>query len=291
MIKPKLLKVDKNEALSFGIRHEKCAYFDNPWHYHPELELTLITKSGGIRFVGDCVEQFEEGDLVLLGSNLPHYWRNSEEYYHGNSSQYAEAYILRFRIDLIERMILEIPETKKISQLLEKTSRGLWFGKEIAKKVQPLFVKMLQSSGTERIIGFLETMHQLSITGDYKILSSKSFSGIHSRIDSDRINKVLTYINDNLPENIPLDVIAAHVNMNSTAFCRYIKAQTNKTFVELLNDIRISNAYWLLLNSNQNISEISYECGFRNVTHFNYIFRKIAGQSPSSYRKKWDNKI
>lgn len=96
-MKPLLLKVAESPADSIDIRHEQRPYFDNPWHYHPELELTLVIKSRGIRFVGDAIEPFAEGDLVLVGSNLPHYWRNDERYYASDSAQSAEAIILRFR--------------------------------------------------------------------------------------------------------------------------------------------------------------------------------------------------
>ncbi|MBC7826159.1 MAG: AraC family transcriptional regulator [Chitinophagaceae bacterium] len=290
MLTPKLLKVAETKTFSFDIRHEKAAYFDNPWHYHPEFELTLVTSSRGIRFVGDSVEQFEEDDLVLLGSNLPHYWRNDEEYYKKQSMQYAEAYILRFRSDLIKKMILDTPETIKISQMFTNSSRGIWFTKTVARRVHALFIKILHVQGTERIIGFLELMHLLSMATDGRTLSTKSFTGTHLQVHSDRIDTVLKYINNNLQENVSLELIAAHVNMNATAFCRYIKKQTNKTFVQLLNDIRIANACRLLLDGKHNIAEISYQCGFKNATHFNYIFKKLTGYNPSGYREKWNKK-
>ncbi len=286
MIKPKLLKVDSALTASFDIRHEQVAYFDNPWHYHPELELTLVTKSTGIRFVGDCVEQFAEGDLVLLGSNLPHYWHNNEAFYQAESILEAEAYILRFKPQMMNNM-LDMPEALPVRQLLDKAVYGIWFAREVADKIKTLMVKLLHSDGTQRIIGFLEIMHCLSMTDGYRVLSTSTFANSKAGSDLGRVGKVLSYINSHIKEDISLDTIARHVNMNPTAFCRYIKAHTNKTFIELLTDIRISNACRLLLARSLSISGIAYECGFRNTTHFNYVFKKSKKLTPSQYRSKW----
>jgi len=285
MKRPKLLKVLENNAASFDIRYEKVPYFDNPWHFHPEIELTLITKSEGTRFVGDNIERFKEGDLVLLGSNLPHYWRNDALYYKPNSTEKAEAMILRFRLDFLGKPWLQIPEMQEAKQLFEEAARGISFGEITSNRVKPYLHKLLLTKGIGQVIGFLEICKILAHANDGRSLSTKIFGESNSINDSDRINNVLNYIHMHLQENITLETVATLANMNETAFCRYIKAKTNKTFIELLNDIRIAYACRLLMDSPRNISEICYDCGFNNLTHFNYIFKKITGTNPSNYRK------
>jgi AraC-like DNA-binding protein len=285
MNRPKLLKVLENNAASFDIRYEKVPYFDNPWHYHPEIELTLITKSKGTRFVGDNIERFNEGDLVLLGSNLPHYWRNDSQYYEPNSTEKAEAMILRFRLDFLGKPWLQIPEMREVKQLFEDAAHGISFSQITSDRVTPILQKMHLARGIEQVIDFLELFKILAQAKDGRSLSTKIFGESKPMNDSDRMNQVLGYIHKHLQENITLETVANLANMNATAFCRYIKAKTNKTFIELLNDIRIALACRLLLDGPRNISEICYNCGFNNLTHFNYIFKKITGTNPSNYRK------
>ncbi|NQW77420.1 MAG: AraC family transcriptional regulator [Cytophagales bacterium] len=260
-------------------------YFDNPWHYHPEIELTLITKSKGTRFVGDHVERFKEGDLVLLGSNLPHYWRNDALYYRPNSTEMAEAMILRFSLDFLGKPLLLIPEMHGVKQLIEEASHGISYGQITSDRVKPFLQKMHLAKGIDPLINFLQIFKILSQAKDGRALSKKFFGESNPINDSDRMNQVLNYIHFHLQENITLEMVANLSNMNATAFCRYIKAKTNKTFIELLNDIRIAYACRLLLDGPRNISEICYNCGFNNLTHFNYIFKKITGTNPSNYRK------
>lgn len=283
--KPKLLKVQENVAFSFDIRCEKAPYFDNPWHYHPEIELNLITQSTGIRFVGDSFERFEAGDLVLLGSNLPHYWRNDSAYYCEDSTVIAEAIILRFRADTLGKQLMNLPEMFSISKLFDNALQGFHYTKNIAQQILPLLLKLKEGKGVDQLIIFLEIFKILSQTNDFRALSTKTFGGSKQLNDSERINIILKYIHVHLHENIKIKDIALHINMNPTSFCRYVKSQTNKTFVELLNDIRITNASRMLIDSNKNIAEIAYENGFNNSTHFNYTFKKLKGINPTQYRK------
>ena len=283
---PKLLFVKENDTSLFDIRYEKAKFFENPWHYHAELELTLITKSTGMRFVGDNVERFESGDLVLLGSNLPHYWRNDPSYYQSDTNEFAEAIILRFKKDFLGKDSMNKPEFQAFELLFDRALQGILFGKKLASNLQKPLMKLSSSKGIERLIIFLEIFKQLSQTKDFRVLSSKIFANSKQQNESDRINQVLRYIHLHLKEPIKLENVAELANMNKTAFCRYVKSQTNKTFVELLNDIRIANACRILLETKKDIAEICYECGFGNITHFNYTFKKLTGLNPTQYRIK-----
>jgi AraC-like DNA-binding protein len=283
-MKPLLLKVSEHSASSFDIRYEKVSHFDNPWHYHPEFELTLITKSTGVRFIGDSIEPFEEGDLVLMGSNLPHYWRNSDSYYESHSSLKAEAIIMRFRLDLWGGQLLRVPEMEAIQNLLKLAEFGIHFPVNTALEIVPILNRTLKSTGTERLICWLQIFEILAKRADFRQLSQKSFGGLNPREDSSRIDKVLAYIQVHLTERINLGDVAAIANMNKTAFCRYFKQQTNKTFIDVLNEIRIQSACRLLIDSTKDISQIAYESGFQDVSYFNQVFKTKKRVSPSEFR-------
>ncbi|MBC8151763.1 MAG: AraC family transcriptional regulator [Bacteroidetes bacterium] len=283
--KPLLLKVTEQTATSLDIRLEHRPYFDNPWHYHPELELTLVTQSTGIRFVGDSIEPFGPGDLVLLGANLPHYWRNDDLYYQENSHRSAEAIILRFRAAVWGNDFLAVPETQALTALFGRATQGILFGQPVADTIRPLLNQLHQTEGMTRMLCWLRVFTELTQTPDYRLLSQKAFGGNNPADDADRINRVLGYVQQHLSEPIRLDDVAAVANMNPAAFCRYFKQQTNKTFIETLNDLRIHYACRLLIDSADDVSRVCFGSGFRNVAHFNQVFKAKTGTSPVAFRK------
>lgn len=295
MSNPVRLRVSESGESSINIRHERVLFFDNPWHYHPELELTLIQQSTGLRFVGDSIEPFGPGELVLLGSNLPHYWRNDDHYYGSDAPAPAEALILRFRADCLGKGFLELPESRALQSLFEQATQGILFDSVTATHAVTLLERVLHSQGLTRLRLFLELLGHLSESltdpaNDHRILSGRSFAGSNPRDDSDRISTVLAYIQQHLHEDIALADVAYLANMNATAFCRYFKQQTNKTFVEVLNELRINNACRLLVDSSRDVAEICYESGFHNVPYFTNLFRRVVGQTPSAFRLQKRNR-
>lgn len=283
-MKPLLLKINETTTSSFDIRYEKVRYFDNPWHYHPELELTLVTKSNGIRFIGDSIEPYADGDLVLLGANLPHYWRSNALFYSQNPPSYAEAIIMRFRMGLWGTSLLHAPEMQNIHQLLHRSGLGIHFSKKTAGQVFPLLTNLLKITGVERLVGWLQVFTVLADAQDFRFLSQKSFNGFNPNEDSNRIGKVLAYLQAHLSKPINLTDVAALANMNKAAFCRYFKQQTNKTCIEVLNEIRIQSACRLLIDSDKDINQIAYECGFQDISYFSQIFKAKKGISASRFR-------
>lgn len=286
-MKAQLLRVQNSHAASFDVRYEEASVFHNPWHYHPELELTLILESKGVRFVGDSIEVFEAGDLVLLGANLPHYWRNDPAYYHAESTLKARAIILRFKLDLWGMAFLNAPEMKEIRDLFQQAARGIHFAPKQVAVIQPLLFQLLNAKDGERIRLWVHIFEHLAAAPSYRLLSQISFVNSHPSRDSQRIQKVLTYVQEHLSDPITLEEVAASINMNVSAFCRYFKQQTNKTFIQLVNELRVNNACRLLLSSDLDVGQIAFECGFNTVSHFNAIFKKQTGLNPGEHRRKF----
>jgi AraC-like DNA-binding protein len=282
-MRPLLLKVKENETSSFDIRYEKVPYFNNPWHYHPEYELALVLKSSGLRFIGDSIEPFGAGDLVLLGANLPHYWRNEETYYQA-TSEGAEAIILRFREDAWGDAFFESPDMQPIQKLLQRAARGILFPARLSERLAPVLHQILQCTGPERLMGWLQVFMVLAHEKETRVLSGKTFGGLRPAADAGRMQTVLTYIQQHLTEELRLEDIAEVAHMNKAAFCRYFKKQTNKTFTELVNELRIQTACRMLLETNDDISQISFRSGFQDVSYFNQVFKARQGVSPSGFR-------
>jgi AraC-like DNA-binding protein len=244
----------------------------------------LVTKSFGIKFIGDSIEPFKPGDLVLLGRNLPHYWRNSERYYNEVGQINAEAIIMRFRNDLWGTELLKSPEMRAVNALLHQAELGIQFHSRTSEQIEPLLQQTLKSQGMAKIILWFKIFEILSEAKDYRFLSQKSFSGLNPREDSSRIATILAYVQNHLSEKINLSDVASMANMNRTAFCRYFKQKTNKTFIDLLNELRIQLACRQLIETSKDISQIAYDCGFEDVSYFNQVFKAKTLVNPTAFR-------
>ncbi|MCK0157021.1 AraC family transcriptional regulator [Cellulophaga sp. F20128] len=260
-------------------------YFNPNWHFHTEFQISLILEGTGTRFVGDQIQSFGEGDLVLTGTNLPHLWRSDDAYYEKNSKLKTKAFVIYFDNNLLSSTLLEKEEFYKIKKLLVNSARGIEFYGETIKKIKKILIQLGKEKGFSRIIKLLEIIDVLSKSEDINLLASPGYNsnGLKSD-DAEKMRIVYDYVMKNFKTKISLDEIADMLNMTTTSFCRYFKPRANKTFTRFVNDIRIGHARKLLLEDNYNISEISYECGFNALSNFNRQFKSITGKSPNEYR-------
>lgn len=182
---------------------------------------------------------------------------------------------------------LNAPEMKEIRDLFQQAARGIHFAPKQVTVIQPLLFQLLNAKDGERIRLWLHIFEHLAAAPSYRLLSQISFVNSHPSRDSQRIQKVLTYVQEHLSDPITLEEVAASINMNVSAFCRYFKQQTNKTFIQLVNELRVNNACRLLLSSDLDVGQIAFECGFNTVSHFNAIFKKQTGLNPGEHRRKF----
>lgn len=282
---PKLLKVLPEENSSILIRKEVCQYFENPFHFHPELELNLILKSSGTRFVGDCIDGFHENDLVLLGPNIPHYWKNDDVYYKEKNSSAAQAIVIRFSKHFICKEQYNLPEMQKLKQLFEKSERGLLIKGSGKDRIIASIVKMVEYQGLERLIIFLGILNAIINTCDLVYLSSDGFmSSLNPKYEK-RMNDVYGFMTNNFRDKITLDQIAAHAYMNPSAFSRYFSQVTGKSVTAFLQELRLGYACKLLRGTDQKISGVIYDSGFQNQAYFNKLFFREKGMTPKKYRQ------
>jgi len=261
-------------------------YFIVPWHLHPEIEIMSITGGQGTRFVGDSVENFNEGDLVIVGSNLPHCWKSGPSHYAEDAKCHAKAHVILFGENCFGEQFFKLSELKGIKGILEKAKRGVCVTGKTRKIVSEKIALAYQENGVDRFISFINILNILANTTDYRLLVSTGYST--NLIDSDmlRLNKVFDYLTLNFAKQVRLEDVASQACMSPTAFCRYFKSHTNKSVIHFLNELRVGHANKLLIESNENIGNIHYKCGFRNASNFYEQFRKIASCSPLEFRKK-----
>jgi AraC-like DNA-binding protein len=270
---------------SFIVFQETGKFFPCPWHYHPEFELVLVNKSTGRRMVGDHIGYFGEGDLVFMGSRLPHVWVNDATYLEGKEESPADAIVIQFVHDFLGERFLNIPELAGFRKFLNVAERGVVINGKAKRKIIQLMNSMLTMSGIQRLSALMTIFEILSNSTEFDLLASPKFIQNFQYESPGRFKDITEYILKNFNEDITLPEAAATVNMGLTAFCNYFKSQFRVTFVEYLNTVRIGHACKLISEDKYNIVEIAYKCGFNSLANFNRQFKKLKGISPTDYRK------
>ena len=255
------------------------------WHFHPELVLVYVNKGQGKRHIGNHLSYFNNSQLLLIGPNLPHNGFTDRLTTNGFET------LIQFKEDFLGKDFFEIPEMKKIKELFERSKKGILFGSETKIKVGYKIEKLVEKKGFKKLLVFLEILNILSKTSDYTILNVDGYAVETELQDSSNLDIIYKHINTNFKEHISLDQIANVANMTVPAFCRYFKKVTGKTFTKLVNEYRVVHATKLLSESMMSITDISYECGFNNFSHFNKLFKEITGKNASGYRKEMKDLI
>ena len=267
----------KNDDFFIILNHEN-AKFDYPVHYHPEYELNLVFNSAGKRIVGDSFKAYSDIDLVLIGPNTYHAWKGDEAYNH------SHVVTIQFGDNLFSENILNKKLMSPIKHMLENSYRGISFSDETKRKIKEKILKLSRSNGFDSILEFLSILYDLAISRNQKLLASTTFKSNFVLPKGSRINKVVKYLQENYGDDVNLTDLASSINMSDSAFSHFFKKRTNHSFSEYLIDIRISHASRLLLETNDNISEICYKCGFNNLSNFNRLFKKKRGCTPREFR-------
>ncbi|SKB92618.1 AraC family transcriptional regulator [Dyadobacter psychrophilus] len=286
-MKPQLLKVPKGLQKSFSIRRDVVLYFYNRWHYHPEIELIHIEQGSGTQFVGDNIQNFQSGDLLLIGPNLPHYWRCDEKYFQRESQLYAQATVVHFSLDLFGNAFLDLPENKAIRELLLKARFGMKLLGEGTENVKKLLQELLDQKSGNAVISLLQILENLAHCAEMKTLSHTHYQEEYDQFDTDRINQIYQYSISNFQKKISIEEISEIANISPHSFCRYFKSRSRKTYSQFLLELRIGHACKLLSETKLPVAQICYESGFNNFANFNKYFKIHTGKSPLGYQKEF----
>jgi AraC-like DNA-binding protein/quercetin dioxygenase-like cupin family protein len=280
-MKPAYKSVSLMDSRTFRvIRQENKQEFEFPWHYHPEFELTYISNSQGLRYVGNNIENFYENDLVLLGSNLPHCWINSED-----QEESSKAVVIYLNEELVKW--LSEDQFNSVRSLFNKSSQGVKFKTSVALKIKPKLDQLLQADPFEKYITLLQILQELSVTTEFDLLSQIGFSYELNSANNERINTVYEYVRNNYHKKISLADIAARVNMSEEYFSRFFSKSLMKSFFTFLNEYRINRACKLLIETERQVSEICYQVGYETIPFFYRQFKKIKNMPPQAYRAQY----
>lgn len=266
---------------------EDLPHFIVPWHYHPEIEIMYILKGTGTRFVGDHIERYQEGDVCMVGPQLPHEWRNDDEFFQEGAGLKASCLCLFFLKEIFETNLIRLPEMANIRQLIERSRRGIMFKGKSRDKIGAFIKDSFNNTGISRITNFILLLEMMATTDEYELLASVGFTESVNSSDFERFDKVYQYMTKNFRDPIRLEEVASLVGLTPNAFCRYFKKRTKKTFVQYLNDIRIGHAKKLLIDGRMKISTLCAESGFNNLSNFIEQFKRSTKMSPSEYQKKY----
>ncbi|TDB63369.1 helix-turn-helix domain-containing protein [Arundinibacter roseus] len=285
-MQPSLEKIDLQQERSLLIRHISLPYFNAPYHFHPEYELTYILRGSGQRFVGDSVERFSEGDWILLGPNLPHFWQSDEVFYEPHSSKRCEALVVQFSSVLLDKTIRALPEFSTVATFLDQAGRGISFDanpRHLSPEAELL--PLLTDTPTEQILRVLQLLCRLSAQPTHRFLTAAAYSTQPNTTETERMARILTHSMQHFRRPLALSEIAEVAHLSEAAFCRYFRQRTHKTFVTYLTELRISHARQLLRRSELSVSQVALESGFQNAAHFHRVFLRLTQQSPLQFRQ------
>lgn len=270
---------------SFAFREFRLPCFPFKWHYHPELELTLVVKGRGLRFVGDSIQDFEDGDICLLGSNTPHTWYSTPA-----KKRPVHSLVIQFKADFLGREFMNLPESRPMQELFQRARRGLAVTGRTRHAIQAEFTALARERPgswmfLSRLMSMLGTLAETKSSGCTPLAASH-FEGSLQRESGRKLNMVCDFIHANLQALPPQREIAKMARLSPAAFSHFFKRCVGKTYEEYVNELRISRACHALLETDAGITGIAFDAGFNNLSNFNRRFRKLKQMTPREYRNQ-----
>ncbi len=277
-------KLTISEDSPIRVRHYDYDHFSYPWHFHSQFEIIYFSKGSGTRFVGNSIQRFVPGDIILIGPELPHYMKSDEVEGTSPKNRY-QGTIVQFEKNFMYHSISHYPQFTRIRKLLEDASKGIIFPVEGNAGIRKMLYRLPSRKGIEQLLELLQILKLMSESPNRQIIASVD-SENSPVFDYSRIDKILVYLNKNYNRDISLTEVASIAAMNPSAFCRFFKQKTGKSLKTYIADMRISYACKLILHDSMSIAQISTECGFETISYFNKTFRKLTGHTPTEY-KAW----
>ena len=277
-------KLPPPERSSFICRVKTAPSFQFNWHFHPEYELTLILQSQGRRFVGDQISDYSDGDLALLGPNLPHTWQSFPS---APSRTRHKACIVQFSEDFLGEHFFNAVEFRQIRAMLRRSTRGLSFLGPTRDEAAQQIVQLGRLQGVARLSALLEILELLARSRKATMIASPGFAPSLDRANHRRIDRVCKYINTNYQRPVAQPLVAELVGMRPSAFSSFFKKTVGITFVEYVNRLRISHASRLLIDTDRSVLDISQRSGFSNLSNFNRRFLRTTGMTPRQFRSEF----
>ncbi len=248
------------------------------WHFHPEIEICYTLKSSGRRFVGNQISDYHENDLVMLGSHLPHGFTTDM-----NCSQV----VIQMTADFLGESFLQKPELHAIKNLFSLSKRGLTFEFQTKQQAKKIIQKILRHKGLSQLLYLLELLQLLAEAKDVRKICTEEYALGLNVAQLGRIKIVYDHIMENFQKDASVKEIADKLNISEPAFYKFIKKQTKKTYIQIINEFRINHASKLLMNTDKPITQVCFESGYNNVSYFNRKFKTIMLQTPQEFKSNY----
>jgi len=269
-----------NSRLSIIDRNEDA--FNPAFHFHPELELVLIKEGHGRRIIGNRIDPFEKGDMVFIGSNLPHIWLNDDT----ASGHRARSVVVHFRKEIFSDEFYELKESRDLARFFDLAARGIQVTGATRDKVGRKLDILVTQRGFRRILLLLEILHILSTSSDCRYITDDVYNPDSKEEAPDRLSEIYRYVQNNFHKDISLKDIAGVAGLTPQSFCRWFKKSTGKHFFDYLNEVRIFNACEMLIGSATSVAGVAYHCGYNTISNFNKLFKDATGLTPGQFRKR-----
>jgi len=282
------IKLNLDESFFIGIFQDHID--KSHWHYHQEFELSFITEGSGKRIVGDSIEEFHPGDLIFIGPRIPHVWFPEETHRRQHSGRTLESVYMLFNQDILPEALTTLPEFNFIRQAVLLSERGIKITGETLNEVSRIMLQLPYMSRIKRLMMFYEIMDLIGKSDSFSFLASEDYIKTKFEPGNKRVNRIHEFLMKNYQGDIDLKEIAEVAHMAPASVCRFFKNSTGLTIFEYLNKIKINYSCQLLLNTDSNILDISYDCGFNNLSHFNKQFKKFIGATPTEFRRFRDSR-
>ena len=281
-MKPVFEQTPQRQWESFHCEVVRGPGYGAAWHFHPEFQITLVLKSTGYRLVGDNITPLTPGDLVLVGSNLPHVWQQDA----GGGRGAVHAIVVRFLDTWLGREFLEIPEAAAVKRLLKRAGRGLRVTGRTREAVADQMQRLSGAKGLNRVAALLGILEALAQSRELQPIASAGFVPSLASDDQGRMARVTAHIHAHLTGEIDRATVARAAHLSAGAFSRFFKLRTGKTLPEYVNELRVGRACRLLAEEDRKVTDVALDCGFRNLPNFNRRFREITRQTPREYRRQ-----
>ena len=259
--------------------HENPNNANNFWHYHPEIELVYITQGSGKRQIGMHLSNYFDGDLILIGSQVPH------SGFTESFTDFKKEIVIQFKPDFLGTALNNVHELKMISLLFERAKQGIVFYGDIKQDIGLRMEGIQFESQLDGLLTLIKILNDLSLSKEMTLLNAESYYLSSNLRDNERIKLIFNYIRENFMNEVSLYEISNLIHMTPQSFCRFFKKSTKKTFVQFLNEYRMNHAVKLLVDTEFDIKSICYQTGFNNLSNFFRVFKRTTGYTPEAYRK------
>lgn len=260
--------------------------FTYPWHFHGEYELMYVEKGQGQCLIGDSIAEYSDRCLLFFGSELPHCMQNFVAPSGADEAGGVSGVIVQFEKDFMHYSFSNYVQFLPIRNMLAQAGRGIVYRLADRPDLCEMLRSLPRSEGFDQILSLLRLLHALSLLPQKELVASPNYNPLSADFKDKKIEKIIAFLNKRYTQRISLNEIASYTAMNPASFCRYFKENTGKTLKEYILDMRIGYACKLLAVDRLNISQISLECGFETITHFNRSFKRITGITPTEYKRR-----